>query len=63
MTTPKEFEERMLAIEKEYGTYPDGYGHEENFHFEADTLMKKLLRELGYKNGVDIFDRNNKWYS
>jgi len=57
MITPKEFEERMLAIEKEYGN------HEEDFHVEADALMKKVLIELGYKNGVDIFDRNNKWYS
>ena len=63
MITPKEFEERMLAIEKEFGSYPDSYGYEEDFHVEADALMKKLLRELGYEKGVEIFDRNNKWYS
>lgn len=63
MITPKEFEERMLAIEKEFGTYPNKYGLEEDFHVEADALMKKALIELGYKNGVDIFDRNKKWYS
>lgn len=63
MTTPKEFEERMLAIEKEYGSYPNRYGFEEDFHVEADALMKKALRELGYEKGVEIFDRNNKWYS
>lgn len=57
MITPKEFEERMLAIEKEYGYY------EEDFHVEADALMKKVLVELGYAKGIEIFDRNNKWYS
>lgn len=63
MITPKEFEERMLAIEEAYGTYPQDYGHEEDFHLEADALMKNTLRELGYEEGIRIFDRNNKWYS
>ena len=63
MITPKEFEERMLMIEKEYGSYPDRYGLEEDFHMEADALMIKVLREFGYEKGVEVFDRNNKWYS
>lgn len=57
--TPKEFENRMLFLEQEYGRGED----EETFHHEADDLMMKVLIQLGYENGVEIFDRNPKWYS
>ena len=64
MTTPKEFEERMKRIEEEYGTFNnDGFGNEEDFHIEADILICRTLQELGYENGVEIFERNKKWYS
>lgn len=32
-------------------------------HILADELMCKLLRELGYGEGVDIFEKMDKWYS
>ena len=32
-------------------------------HILADELMCKLLRELGYGEGVDIFEQMDKWYS
>lgn len=32
-------------------------------HILADELMCKLLRELGYDEGVDIFEQMDKWYS
>lgn len=57
--TPKEFENTMLFLEQEYGNGKD----EEEFHHEADVLITKLLKQLGYENGVEIFDRNPKWYS
>ena len=35
----------------------------EGRHDEMDKLMCKLLRELGYGDGVDVFERQEKWYS
>ena len=32
-------------------------------HIRADELMCELLTSLGYKEGVDIFDKMSKWYS
>ena len=57
--TPKEFESKMLYLEQEYGNGKD----EEEFHGKADDLMKSVLCQLGYEDGVEIFDRNPKWYS
>lgn len=57
--TPKEFENGMLFLEQEYGNGKD----EEEFHREGDDLMKKILIQLGYESGIEIFDRNPKWYS
>lgn len=35
----------------------------EGAHSEADSIMCDLLRELGYGDGVDIFQEANKWYA
>ena len=35
----------------------------EGQHDEMDKLMCELLRELGYGDGVDVFERQEKWYS
>jgi len=32
-------------------------------HIEADKLMCELLRDFGYGEGVDIFEKMYKWYS
>ena len=55
--TPEEFKERMKKICKD-----DGY-NEEELHIFADDLMCKLLRSLGYGDGVEIFEAAPKWYS
>lgn len=57
--TPKEFESEMLYLEQEYGNGKD----EEEFHLLGDKLMMKILCQLGYIDGVEIFVRNPKWYS
>lgn len=31
-------------------------------HIQADELMCELLRELGYGEGVEIFEQMDKWY-
>ena len=57
--SPKEFKNRMLFLEQEYGNGKD----EEEFHRQGDELMMEALRQLGYEDGILIFDRNPKWYS
>lgn len=32
-------------------------------HIEADKLLLKMLRELGYGQGCDIFEEIDKWYA
>ena len=61
----------MTELEKEFST--KGFANEmrridrnnctEMAHILADELMCKLLRELGYSEGVDIFEKMDKWYS
>lgn len=53
--SPDEFLERM----KEYAScnYP------EEFHLNADGLMCDLLRKLGYGEGIDFFEKQERWYS
>ena len=35
----------------------------EEGHFIADSLMCDLLRELGYGEGVLVFEDQEKWYA
>ena len=51
----KGFTNEMRRIERNNDT--------EMAHILADELMCKLLRELGYGEGVDIFEQMDKWYS
>ena len=57
--TPHEFKNRMLFLEQEYGNGKD----EEEFHREADYLICEIMKSLGYEEGIEIFERNPKWYS
>lgn len=55
MMTPEEFKKRMqeaAALEYEEVAHPD-----------ADGVMCDLLRELGYGDGVDVFEAMPKWYA
>lgn len=51
----KGFTNEMRRIERNNNT--------ELAHIFADELMCKLLRELGYGEGIDIFEKMDKWYS
>lgn len=55
--TPDEFAKRMRDIHERYSD------DEEIVHVEMDDLMCALLRELGYNEGIDIFDYTHKWYA
>jgi hypothetical protein len=36
---------------------------EEDVHIAMDGIMCNLLRDLGYGEGIDIFDSTPKWYA
>ena len=55
--TPEEFAKRMQEIGDRYS------GDEETSHSMMDDLMCNLLIELGYGEGIDIFDHTSKWYA
>jgi len=53
--TPEEFAKKMKDIA--------GLGDPEEKHIAADDLMRQLLRQLGYGEGVDIFKDMDIWYA
>jgi len=61
MITPAEFEDKMKDMEYRLKNRVDGYYEEA--HIDADDLMCKILKDLGYTKGVEIFERMPKWYS
>lgn len=58
--TPKEFYEEMLLIKKEC---LDERDDKELVHVTMDNLMCKLLEELGYGDGVEVFRDTPMWYA
>ena len=54
---PKEFRNEMIVLSEMYPNDPEA------FHYYADELLCALLRELGYGEGIDVFDAAGKWYS
>lgn len=52
---PKEFAERMRDINEIEFT--------DDRHHAADELMCEVLNDLGYEEGVEIFENMNKWYA
>ena len=55
--TPEQFRDAMKEIDEKYGADTEGA------HGQADDLMCKLLRELGYEEGVEVFEKMHKWYA
>ena len=62
--TPEEF---AKAMKKASDNLNDTTGHpyydEEDAHSKMDGIMADLLRQLGYGEGIDIFENTNKWHS
>ena len=62
--TPEEF---AKVMKKASDNLNDPTGHpyydEEDAHSKMDGIMADLLRQLGYGEGIDIFENTNKWYS
>jgi len=64
--TPNEFLKKMKAIVKrnfDNQWEQHKLSDPENAHAEADALMCEVLKELGYGEGIKIFDGMEKWYS
>lgn len=60
--TPEEFKEKMNDVIKS-GLDPIFGFDAEIAHVCADNLMRELLIQLGYEEGVQIFDNMPKYYS
>ena len=56
-TTPNQFRNEMRRIFKEEGA------DYEIAHAKMDNLMAKVLVELGYRDGIAVFDKQEKWYA
>ena len=56
MINPKEFAEKMGQIAEERDDT-------EVCHKKMDDYICKVLRALGYEEGVEIFENTPKWYS
>lgn len=52
----KGFAVEMLRIKRQYESDPEAV------HDKMDECMCKLLCELGYSEGVQIFEDTEKWY-
>lgn len=57
MMTPEEFKLKMQTILTEHENYP------ETCHYEMDKLMCEVLSDLGYEEGVKVFEDTERWYS
>ncbi len=55
--TPEEFATQMKKISDHY------YNDPEVAHSHADTLLCKVLIQLGYKEGVGTYGDITKWYA
>ena len=53
--TPEEFKNAMEAVFKSHDI--------ELRHAEADQIMCDTLRELGYEDGVKVFEEAYKWHA
>lgn len=54
--TPKQFKQAMQKI-------ADEEEDKEDRHRAMDGLMSRMLGELGYKEGCDIFLDTDRWYA
>ena len=58
MITPEEFKEKMI-----YLNYEANHHDAEGPHAMADDLMCEILSDLGYDEGVKLFQDMRRWYA
>jgi hypothetical protein len=56
MTTPTEFCNKMQEI-------VDSEGDTEQLHCDLDDYLCRVLIELGYGDGISIFNKQSLWYA
>ena len=61
--TPEEFAKDMADISKMLEDEEWIGLNTERAHVRADELMCEILKQLGYGEGVDIFNNMPKWYA
>lgn len=52
----------MIRIDRKAKDDPFGFDCEK-WHKEADALLIKILRDLGYDDVCDWFEHQDKWYA
>jgi len=46
------------------GAYLSNWDHdEERSHSQADNLLVQVLRSLGFKEAMDFYSKQKKWYA
>lgn len=58
--TPEEFKQAMADA---YRYWREVEHDQEYVHCIMDGIICDLLRDLGYSEGIDIFDNAPKWYA
>lgn len=57
--TPEQFTRKMANLQRQYY---DIDADEEEAHWHMDRLICQVMREVGYGDGIDIFeDTPKKW--
>lgn len=54
---PGLFKAKMAGLKSKY------LGDPEAFHAKADQLLCQVLTDLGYEEGVKIYNSSTKWYA
>jgi hypothetical protein len=52
----------LKRMERIASTRPNGAYDPSRAHQVADKLMCRILRKLGYGDGVEVFEKMGKWY-
>lgn len=60
---PMSPEEFAIQMREAYETHWMKAGDEEAVHIVMDGIMCNILRQLGYGEGIDIFDSTPMWYA
>lgn len=55
--TPELFKKDMEEIERKHGD------DTQDFHEVSDQYIIFVLKELGYGEGIEIFERHERWYA